>query len=73
MGQLVLRGGRAGRLGELEGVLLRLVRRGQLDHFRANGGSSAAQEIAAWVAQTFTAQTVDRVTRYDPGATAEAS
>ncbi|RLP87240.1 glycosyl transferase, partial [Micromonospora sp. CV4] len=33
--------------------------------FRANGGSSAAQEIAAWVAETFTAQTVDGVTVYD--------
>ncbi|MEU7979478.1 glycosyltransferase family 39 protein [Micromonospora sp. NPDC049081] len=33
--------------------------------FRANGGSSASQEIAAWVAETFTAQTVDGVTVYD--------
>ncbi|MEU5962502.1 glycosyltransferase family 39 protein [Micromonospora parva] len=41
--------------------------------FRANGGSSASQEIAAWVAQTFTAQTVDGVTVYDLGAGTEAS
>ncbi|MFF0174997.1 mannosyltransferase YkcB-related protein [Micromonospora profundi] len=33
--------------------------------FRANGGSSASQEIAAWVAESFTAQTVDGVTVYD--------
>ncbi|MEU5791407.1 glycosyltransferase family 39 protein [Micromonospora purpureochromogenes] len=33
--------------------------------FRANGGSSAAQEIAAWVAETFESQTVDGVTVYD--------
>ncbi|MEO3777733.1 glycosyltransferase family 39 protein [Micromonospora sp. B11E3] len=33
--------------------------------FRANGGSSASQEIAAWVAQHFTARTVDGVTVYD--------
>ncbi|MCO1594267.1 glycosyltransferase family 39 protein [Micromonospora sp. RHAY321] len=33
--------------------------------FRANGGSSASQEISAWVAETFTAQTVDGVTVYD--------
>ncbi|MEU1888013.1 glycosyltransferase family 39 protein [Micromonospora rifamycinica] len=33
--------------------------------FRANGGSSASQEIAAWVTETFTAQTVDGVTVYD--------
>ncbi|MEH1167310.1 glycosyltransferase family 39 protein [Micromonospora sp. CPCC 205539] len=33
--------------------------------FRANGGSSASQEIAAWVAETFEAQTVDGVTVYD--------
>ena len=33
--------------------------------FRANGGSSASQEIAAWVAENFTAQTVDGVTVYD--------
>ncbi|MEU7846913.1 glycosyltransferase family 39 protein [Micromonospora parva] len=41
--------------------------------FRANGGSSASQEIAAWVAQTFTAQTVDGVTVYDLSAGTEAS
>ena len=34
LGQRVLLGRRPGRLGELEGVLLRLVRRGQLDHRR---------------------------------------
>ncbi|WP_410809473.1 glycosyltransferase family 39 protein [Micromonospora sp. 067-2] len=33
--------------------------------FRANGGSSASQEISAWVAETFPAQTVDGVTVYD--------
>ncbi|MEU5726738.1 glycosyltransferase family 39 protein [Micromonospora sp. NPDC047738] len=33
--------------------------------FRANGGSSASQEIAAWVAEHFTAKTVDGVTVYD--------
>ncbi|MDG4758265.1 glycosyltransferase family 39 protein [Micromonospora sp. WMMD710] len=33
--------------------------------FRANGGSSASQEISTWVAETFTAQTVDGVTVYD--------
>ncbi|MFJ8688857.1 glycosyltransferase family 39 protein [Micromonospora wenchangensis] len=33
--------------------------------FRANGGSSASQEIAAWVAANFTARTVDGVTLYD--------
>ncbi|MET8232130.1 glycosyltransferase family 39 protein [Micromonospora sp. NPDC005298] len=33
--------------------------------FRANGGSSAAQEIATWVQETFTAQAVDGVTVYD--------
>ncbi|MCG5457067.1 glycosyltransferase family 39 protein [Micromonospora sp. PSH03] len=41
--------------------------------FRANGGSSASQEIAAWVAETFTTQTVDGVTVYDLSAGAEAS
>ncbi|MEW2145275.1 glycosyltransferase family 39 protein [Micromonospora vinacea] len=41
--------------------------------FRANGGSSASQEIAGWVAQTFTAQTVDGVTVYDLSAATEAS
>ncbi|PZG17330.1 glycosyl transferase [Micromonospora craterilacus] len=30
-----------------------------------NGGSSASSEIAAWVAENFTAQTVDGVTVYD--------
>ncbi|MEU7575212.1 glycosyltransferase family 39 protein [Micromonospora sp. NPDC049240] len=33
--------------------------------FRANGGSSASTEIAAWVAENFTATTVDGVTVYD--------
>ncbi|WP_174536559.1 ArnT family glycosyltransferase [Micromonospora chalcea] len=33
--------------------------------FRANGGSNASAEIAAWVADTFTATTVDGVTVYD--------
>ncbi|MFG1847301.1 ArnT family glycosyltransferase [Micromonospora carbonacea] len=33
--------------------------------FRANGGSSASQEIATWVAETFEATTVDGVTVYD--------
>ncbi|WFE35382.1 glycosyltransferase family 39 protein [Micromonospora sp. WMMD975] len=33
--------------------------------FRANGGSSASAEIAAWVAETFTATTVDGATVYD--------
>ena len=32
---------------------------------QANGGSSSSSEIAAWVADTFTAQTVDGVTVYD--------
>ncbi|RDV46838.1 glycosyl transferase [Leifsonia sp. ku-ls] len=32
---------------------------------QSNGGSSASSEIAAWVADTFTAQTVDGVTVYD--------
>ncbi|MGI5521150.1 ArnT family glycosyltransferase [Micromonospora sp. CA-259024] len=41
--------------------------------FRANGGSSASQEIAAWVAATFTAQTVDGVTVYDLSTGTEAS
>ncbi len=31
----------------------------------SDGGSSASAEIAAWVAQSFTAQTVDGVTLYD--------
>ena len=33
--------------------------------FRANGGSSASQEIASWVTENFTAKTVDGVTVYD--------
>ncbi|MDX5459725.1 ArnT family glycosyltransferase [Micromonospora tulbaghiae] len=33
--------------------------------FRANGGSNASAEIAAWVAANFTATTVDGVTVYD--------
>ncbi|MDG4801225.1 glycosyltransferase family 39 protein [Micromonospora sp. WMMD980] len=33
--------------------------------FRADGGSSASAEINAWVAETFTATTVDGVTMYD--------
>ncbi|MFG1659808.1 ArnT family glycosyltransferase [Micromonospora chersina] len=33
--------------------------------FRANGGSNASGEIAGWVAENFTAQTVDGVTVYD--------
>jgi hypothetical protein len=33
--------------------------------FRPNGGSPAAQEIAAWVAENFTARTVDGTTVYD--------
>ncbi|MEV7328416.1 glycosyltransferase family 39 protein [Micromonospora sp. NPDC093244] len=33
--------------------------------FRANGGSSASQEISTWVQETFTPQTVDGVTVYD--------
>ncbi|ODB74029.1 glycosyltransferase family 39 protein [Micromonospora sp. II] len=33
--------------------------------FRANGGSNASAEIAAWVAENFTATTVDGVTVYD--------
>ncbi|MEU8165377.1 glycosyltransferase family 39 protein [Micromonospora sp. NPDC049004] len=41
--------------------------------FRANGGSSASQEISAWVGETFTAQTVDGITVYDLSAGAEAS
>ncbi|MEV4388309.1 glycosyltransferase family 39 protein [Micromonospora sp. NPDC049580] len=41
--------------------------------FRANGGSSAAQEISTWVAETFTAQTVDGVTVYDLSTGADAS
>ena len=42
---------------------------------QANGGSSASSEIAAWVAENFTAQTVDSVTLYDlsAGTTAAAS
>jgi len=33
--------------------------------FRANGGSQAGEQIAQWVAQNFTATTVDGVTLYD--------
>ncbi|MEU4371705.1 ArnT family glycosyltransferase [Micromonospora chersina] len=33
--------------------------------FRANGGSNASAEIATWVAENFTARTVDGVTVYD--------
>ncbi|GHJ54973.1 hypothetical protein Nm8I071_42800 [Nonomuraea sp. TT08I-71] len=33
--------------------------------FLANGGSNASAEIASWVAENFTAQTVDGVTVYD--------
>ncbi|MFI5837755.1 glycosyltransferase family 39 protein [Micromonospora sp. NPDC051300] len=33
--------------------------------FRANGGSSASAEISAWVAENFTARTVDGVSVYD--------
>ncbi|MCF0093790.1 hypothetical protein B0E54_02630 [Micromonospora sp. MH99] len=43
------------------------------DGFRANGGSSASQEISTWVAQTFTAQTVDGVTVYDLSTGGDAS
>ncbi len=35
------------------------------DGFNANGGSRAAQEIAAWVSQNFTAATIGGVTFYD--------
>jgi 4-amino-4-deoxy-L-arabinose transferase-like glycosyltransferase len=38
-----------------------------------NGGSSSSSEIAAWVAQTFPAQTVDGVTVYDLTATSTTS
>ncbi|MGC4770649.1 ArnT family glycosyltransferase [Micromonospora sp. DT44] len=41
--------------------------------FRANGGSSASQEISTWVEETFTAQTVDGVTVYDLSTGAGAS
>ncbi|MEV1015459.1 glycosyltransferase family 39 protein [Micromonospora sp. NPDC049801] len=41
--------------------------------FRANGGSSASQEISTWVEETFTAQTVDGVTVYDLSTGADAS
>lgn len=41
--------------------------------FGANGGSSASQEIAAWVEESFTAQTVDGVTLYDLSTGTEAS
>jgi hypothetical protein len=33
--------------------------------FRPNGGSAAAQEIASWVSETFTATTIGGVTVYD--------
>jgi 4-amino-4-deoxy-L-arabinose transferase-like glycosyltransferase len=33
--------------------------------FRANGGSNASQEISAWVAEHYSARTVDGVTLYD--------
>jgi hypothetical protein len=33
--------------------------------FVANGGSTAPRQIAAWVAQTFTAKTIDGVSLYD--------
>ncbi|MEH0843806.1 glycosyltransferase family 39 protein [Micromonospora sp. CPCC 205711] len=33
--------------------------------FRANGGSSASQEISSWVTENFPAKTVDGVTVYD--------
>ncbi|WP_410818495.1 ArnT family glycosyltransferase [Micromonospora sp. 050-3] len=61
------------------GQFQRYVRDGKIHYFvggggfRANGGSSASQEIAAWVAETFTAQTVDGVTLYDLSAGTEAS
>ncbi len=48
-----------------------LVAGGQVHYFvggsgpQANSGSRASQEIAAWVAQTFTAQTVNGTTVYD--------
>ena len=32
---------------------------------QANGGSSAAEQIAQWVQENFTAQTIDGVTVYD--------
>ncbi|GAA2060369.1 hypothetical protein GCM10009779_58870 [Polymorphospora rubra] len=47
------------------------VRAGEIHYFlggggfRANGGSQAAQEIAAWVAENFTARTVGGTTVYD--------
>ncbi|WP_433120829.1 ArnT family glycosyltransferase [Micromonospora sp. CA-246542] len=41
--------------------------------FRANGGSSASQEISTWVEETFTAQTVDGATVYDLSTGADAS
>ena len=48
------------------------VASGQIHYFiggegigRSSGGSSASGEISAWVAATFTAQTVDGVTLYD--------
>ena len=47
------------------------VRTGRIHYFvggsgmRANGGSRASAEIAAWVTETFTAQTVGGTTVYD--------
>jgi 4-amino-4-deoxy-L-arabinose transferase-like glycosyltransferase len=49
----------------------RYVAEGKIHYFiggglgRSNGGSSASQEIAAWVADTFTATTVGGTTLYD--------
>ncbi|SEB04023.1 glycosyltransferase family 39 protein [Leifsonia sp. 21MFCrub1.1] len=50
----------------------RYVSEGRIHYFiaggvggQATGGSSSSSEIAAWVADTFTAQTVDGVTVYD--------
>ena len=42
LGQLVLLGRRPGRVAELEGVLLRLLRRGQLDHRGQDAGLAVA-------------------------------
>ena len=54
-------------------VFQQYVADGQVHYFigggtgmgRANGGSSATSEIAAWVADNFTATTVGGVTVYD--------
>jgi 4-amino-4-deoxy-L-arabinose transferase-like glycosyltransferase len=65
-------------------VFRQYVAQGQVHYFivggtgmgRANGGSSATSEIAAWVAENFTATTVGGVTVYDltvPAAGATAS